>query len=65
VLSSIALKRNANLFFAEALQFEADDTPGIGLEDEELAADPLMQIDLTVDIQSSQPPNLTLGSFAG
>lgn len=32
----------------EALQFETDDTPGTGLEDEELAEDPLMQMDLTV-----------------
>jgi len=36
------------LLFTEALQFETDDTPGTGLEDEELAEDPLMQVDLTV-----------------
>jgi hypothetical protein len=32
----------------EALHFEADDQEGTGLEDEELANDPVMQIDLTV-----------------
>lgn len=33
---------------AEALQFETDDQEGTGMEDEELADDPVMQIDLTV-----------------
>jgi len=32
----------------EALHFEADDQEGTGLEDDELANDPVMQIDLTV-----------------
>lgn len=35
------------VLLSQALQFETDDQPGTGMEDEELANDPVMQIDLT------------------
>ncbi|PVG01815.1 ARM repeat-containing protein [Serendipita vermifera] len=35
------------IMLSQALQFETDDQPGTGLDDEELMDDPVMQIDLT------------------
>jgi hypothetical protein len=47
----------------EALHFEADDQEGTGLEDEELANDPVMQIDLTVSSWNQQRNPVIVSHF--